>query len=48
MQLKVLRAPELEMLVKFQVEVIPPLSFTRTIPGEDEKKGEKLCGDLVY
>jgi len=44
MQLKVLRAPELEMLVTFQVEVIPPLSFTRTNPGEEEKKGEK-CGD---
>lgn len=49
MQLKVLRAPEVEMLVTFQVEVIPPLPFTRTIPGEGEDtKGEKLCGHLVY
>lgn len=49
MQLKVLRAPDVEMLVTFQVEVIPPLPFTRTIPGEGEDtKGEKLCGHLVY
>ena len=49
MQLKVLRAPEVEMLVTFQVAVIPPLPFTRTIPGEGEDtKGEKLCGHLVY
>lgn len=45
MQLGVLRAPELEMLVTFQVEVIPPLPFTRTIPREGEdRKEEKMCG----